>query len=345
LDSDLRDFGLDSVSLTELSERIVAETGEEFNAALLFQYPTARQIATYLARHAPAPPPPATAPPSQRTAAPPPRRLETKLVAAARLVDPAGVAWMPVEASPVEAIAIVGMSGRFPGSPDLAAFWENLAAGRDLVSEIPADRWDWRAIYGDPKGERNLSPCKWGGFLDDVRRFDAAFFTIPPSLAARMDPQQRILMEEVWHALEDACIPPSSLAGSQTGMFIGVSNDDYSELMIQRGLRLDAHTTTGTYLSMIPNRISYFLDIHGPSIAVNTACSSSLVAVHQAMRAILAGDCETAIAGGVNICLTPRLFFSLSHGGMLSPQGRCKTFDQTADGYVRGEGAAVVVLK
>ena len=330
LDTDLRDFGLDSVSLTELSEQIVAQTNVVFNAALLFQYPSVGKIAQYLARH-----------PSARAA----NVTEKASIRIDPIAQPAATANHSVEPDGDEAIAIVGMSGRFPGSPDLSSFWRNLNQGHDLVSEVPLERWDWRAIYGDPTGNHNRTHCKWGGFLDDVRRFDAGFFNIPPSLAARMDPQQRILLEEVWHALEDACIVPSRLAGSDTGMFIGVSNDDYSELMIARGLRLDAHTTTGTYISMIPNRISYFLDIHGPSVAVNTACSSSLVAVYQAMRAILDGDCDMAVAGGINICLTPRLYFSLSHGGMLSPQGRCKTFDKSADGYVRGEGAGVVVLK
>ena len=242
-------------------------------------------------------------------------------------------------------VAIIGISGRFPKSPELESFWDNIVNGRDMISEIPKDRWDWRECFGDPHKSQNKTDSKWGGFLDDVISFDAGFFRISPKEAELMDPQQRLLMEEVWKAIEDAGYSPSSLSGTKTGIFIGASNNDYGELLRKEGVRQDVFVSTGSYFCMIPNRISYFLNLHGPSVAVDTACSASLVAIHQAVQAIRNDDCTMAIAGGVNLCLTPEKYFSFSHAGMLSPDGRCKTFDKRANGYVRAEGAGVILLK
>ena len=322
--SDLRDYGLDSVAMMEFSERIKRNSGIEFNAALLYEYSSLDQIGDYLSKHH-----------ANQTEA---TRVEPVL--AEKPIAPPDRHSAPA----TDKIAIIGMSGRLPESDDLDRFWDHLYQGHDLISEIPANRWDWRAVEGDPSGEHNLTRARWGGFIKDIDAFDAGFFKIPPSLAARMDPQQRILIEEVWHTLEDAGIKPSALMGSKTGLFVGVSNDDYLELMVANNLRMDAHTTTGTYSSMVPNRISFLLGFHGPSVAVNTACSSSLVAVSQAISALREGDCDLALAAGVNALIVPRLFFALSHGGMLSADGRCKTFDAAADGYVRGEGMLAIAL-
>ncbi|MEU5226815.1 amino acid adenylation domain-containing protein, partial [Streptomyces toyocaensis] len=234
-------------------------------------------------------------------------------------------------------VAVIGMAGRLPGSMDLREFWDHLAAGDDLVGEIPADRWDWR--------DHPRSRSRWGGFAPDVDRFDAAFFGISPREAELMDPQQRLLLETVWQAVEDAGYRPSELAGKRVGVFIAVTNSDYHEVQRAAGRATEGHTLTGAALSIVPNRVSYLLDLRGPSIAVDTACSGSLTAVHQACAALRDGTCDLAIAGGVSLILAPGVYEALSQGEMLSPDGRCKAFDSRADGYVRGEGAGVVLLK
>ncbi|MDN0200043.1 amino acid adenylation domain-containing protein [Streptomyces sp. S.PNR 29] len=234
-------------------------------------------------------------------------------------------------------IAVIGMAGRLPGSHDLKEFWNHLVAEDDLIQEIPADRWDWR--------EQPRSRSRWGGFLPDVDRFDAAFFGISPREAELMDPQQRLMLEVVWSAIEDAGYRPSELAGKRVGVFVAATNSDYLEVQRAAGRYSEGHTLTGAALSIIPNRISYILDLRGPSIAVDTACSGSLTAVHQACAALRDGTCDLAIAGGVSLILSPTVYEALSQGEMLSPDGRCKAFDSRADGYVRGEGAGVVVLK
>ncbi|MFJ7205988.1 amino acid adenylation domain-containing protein [Streptomyces sp. NPDC098789] len=234
-------------------------------------------------------------------------------------------------------IAVIGMAGRLPGSTDLKEYWDHLAAGDDLVTEIPADRWDWR--------EQPRSRSRWGGFAPDVDRFDAAFFGISPREAELMDPQQRLMLEVVWSAIEDAGYRPSELAGRRVGVFVAVTNSDYLDVQRAAGRGTEGHTLTGAALSVIPNRVSYVLDLRGPSVAVDSACSGSLTAVHQASAALRDGSCDLAIAGGVSLILSPSVYEALSQGEMLSPDGRCKAFDSRADGYVRGEGAGVVLLK
>lgn len=230
-------------------------------------------------------------------------------------------------------IAIIGMSGTFPQAADVDALWNNLYQAKDCISEVPASRWDWR----------NLT-VQWGGFMESVDQFDASFFSISPREAELIDPQQRLFLQTVWKTIEDAGYTSSAIAAIKTGLFVGVFNHDYAELLQQNEV-MDAYLTTGTMNSMIANRISYFLNLRGPSEAIDTACSSSLVAIHQAVNAILQGDCELAIAGGVNTLLTPTSFISAHKAGMLSEDGRCKTFDKQANGYVRGEGVGAILLK
>ncbi|UCH94698.1 MAG: SDR family NAD(P)-dependent oxidoreductase [Candidatus Aminicenantes bacterium] len=241
--------------------------------------------------------------------------------------------------------AIIGISLRFPGSPDMETFWEHLIAGKDLIKEIPVERWDWQQYMGNAAEEINKSSTKWAGTLDNIEGFDASFFNISPREANLMDPQQRILLELAWHALEDAGYRASCLAGTRTGVFIGASHNDYRELIDQYLTEIDPYLNSGTDSSIISNRISYFFNFHGTSITINTACSSSLVAVHQAVRAIRGEECQLALAGGANICWTPKLFVACSSAGMLSNDGKCKTFDEAADGYVRSEGAGLILLK
>jgi len=232
-----------------------------------------------------------------------------------------------------EAIAVVGMACRFPKARNTAEYWQLLINGVDAVGPLP------------PSRRENGDACTLnGGFLEDIDLFDAGFFAISPREATRTDPQQRLLLETAWEALEDAGIAASRLAGSRSGVFIGVSNSDYGRLM-SRSEPGDIYLGTGSALSIAANRISYALDLRGPSLAIDSACSSSLVAVAMAVQALRRGDCEVALAGGVNLILTQEFTEAFANAKMLSPDGRCKSFDAAADGYGRGEGVGVVVLK
>jgi polyketide synthase PksN len=244
-----------------------------------------------------------------------------------------------------ERIAIIGMSGCFPGAGDLESFWENLREGRCSITEVPASRWDWRALWGDPSEQANRTNIKWGGFIAGVEEFDAGFFNISPREAQSMDPQQRLLLRYTWEAIEDAGYAPSSLSGSSTGIFVGTASSGYSELLSQAGVGLEGHSSTSAVPSIGPNRMSYLLNVHGPSEPIETACSSSLVALHRAVRAIHSGDCEMALVGGINTIITPWGHISFGKAGMLSEEGRCKTFAKQANGYVRGEGVGMLFLK
>ena len=244
-----------------------------------------------------------------------------------------------------EPVAIVGISGRFPQSPDLDTFWNNLKEGKDLISEIPKDRWNWQDYYGDSAKDPMKTKVKWGGFIEDIDKFDPFFFNLSPREAEVMDPQHRVALEAVYHALEDAGIKPESLAGSNTGIYMGSYFDDYFSIVNEAGQYQEAQSLAGLSQSMLVNRISYLLDIHGPSEPVDTACSSSLVAIHKAVEQIRKGNSDVVIAGGVSLLLKPYLFLTLTQAGMLSEDGRCKTFDDSANGYARGEGVGVIVLK
>ncbi|HEY7170339.1 MAG TPA: type I polyketide synthase, partial [Vicinamibacterales bacterium] len=252
-----------------------------------------------------------------------------------------------IEGERREPIAIVGVGCRFPGgADDPEAFWRLLRDGVDAVTEVPAERWDVDAYY-DPDPEAPARTySRHGAFLRNVDRFDPQFFGIAPREALRMDPQQRLVLEVSWEALEHAAIAPTSLAGSATGVFVGISGHDYSDLLGRGGSKyLDAHFLTGNPLNFAAGRLSYTLGLQGPSLAVDTACSSSLVAVHLACQSLRAKECRVALAAGVNLVLVPEANVVLAKARMLAVDGRCKTFDAAADGYVRGEGCGVLVLK
>jgi acyl transferase domain-containing protein/acyl carrier protein len=247
-----------------------------------------------------------------------------------------------------EPIAIVGMAFRFPGAgSDPDQLWKMFAEGRDAIGPVPADRWNGEDFFApDPAPPGKVNTVK-GAFLDEVRRFDAAFFDITPREAARMDPQQRLFLETAWHALEDAGLPREQIAGTETGVFVGLHNhsSDYQAMQFENLETLDAWSATGTAHDMIAGRLAYWLDLHGPAIAINTACSSSLAAVHLACRSLRAGDCTTAVAAGVNLLLSPGSTIAVSQLQLLSPDGHCRTFDARAQGMGRGEGCGVVVLR
>ena len=245
-----------------------------------------------------------------------------------------------------EPIAIVGIGLRLPGGAhDESSLWQMLADGVDAISEIPADRWDLDAYYDldpDRPGKMNT---RHGAFIKGVDQFDAEFFGVSPREGVSMDPQHRLLMETSWEALESAAIAPAALRGSLTGVFVGIGNSDYWRMVYGDEEQIDAYSALGNSYSVAAGRLSYFLGVHGPAMAIDTACSASLVAVHLACRSLRSGECTLALAAGVNLILSPEVNINFSKSRMLAPDGRCKTFDAGADGYVRGEGCGVVILK
>ncbi|GET38067.1 beta-ketoacyl synthase [Microseira wollei NIES-4236] len=244
----------------------------------------------------------------------------------------------------MEPIAIIGIGCRFPGAKNPESFWQILR-GVDAISEMPKERWDIDQFYDPEPGKPGKISTRWGGFLEQVDRFDASFFGISPREVERTDPQQRLVLEVAWEALENAGIVPSKLSGSQTGVFIGIGNYDYCRLLAQDLSHVNAYDGTGNTLSIAANRLSYILNLRGPSVVVETACSSSLVALHFGCRSLQNGESNLCLVGGVSLMLSPEPFITYSHGRMMASDGRCKTFDASADGYVRGEGCGVIVLK
>jgi acyl transferase domain-containing protein/surfactin synthase thioesterase subunit len=246
----------------------------------------------------------------------------------------------------MEPIAIIGVGCRFPGAKNPEAFWQLLCNGVDAITEVPADRWDIDALYDPNPGSSGKMNTRWGGFLEQVDQFDAQFFGIAPREAVYIDPQQRLLLEVAWEALENAGQVVEQLARSSTGVFIGIGNYDYCRLLANRDLaQINAYMGTGNALSVAANRLSYLFDFRGPSMAIDTACSSSLVAAHLACQSLRSGESNLCLVGGVNLILSPEPTITYSQARMLAPDGRCKTFDAKANGYVRGEGCGIVVLK
>ncbi|HEY1442479.1 MAG TPA: polyketide synthase, partial [Mycobacterium sp.] len=248
--------------------------------------------------------------------------------------------------TPVTPIAVIGMACRLPGGIDSPeSLWEALLRGDDLVTEVPPDRWDADEYYDPEPGVPGRSVCKWGAFLDDVAGFDPEFFGINEREAAAIDPQHRLLLETSWEAMEHAGFTPDTIAGSLTGVFVGLTHGDYQLLAA------DAHAVEGPYgflgtnFSMASGRIAYALGVHGAALTTDTACSSSLLAVHLACRSLHNGDSDLALAGGAAVALDPRKWAAGSAQGMLSPTGRCRSFDVAADGFVPSEGCVVVLLK
>ncbi len=244
-----------------------------------------------------------------------------------------------------EPVAVIGIGCRFPGAGSPSAFWELLTRGGDAIREVPADRWNVDELYDPDAAKPGKMTTRWGGFLDSVDAFDAPFFRISPREASRMDPQQRLLMEASWEALEDAGLVPEKLAGTRTGVFVGIANSDASRFHLEDPLGIDVHTNTGSAFSIAANRLSYFYDFRGPSLSLDTACSSSLVAVHLACQSLRSGESSLALAGGVNLILSPEITIGFSRLSAMAPDGRCKAFDAKANGYVRSEGVGIVALK
>jgi acyl transferase domain-containing protein/SAM-dependent methyltransferase len=245
-----------------------------------------------------------------------------------------------------ESIAIVGMGMRFPGGAhDAESFADLLWTARDAVTEIPPQRWSLKELYASDSDQPGKMTTRYGAFLTDVDQFDAEFFGISPREAASMDPQQRLILEVGWEALENSGRPPSALGGANVGVYLGIANSDYGRALFAHPELIDAYFSTGNAFSVAAGRLSYLLGLQGPSLAIDTACSSSLVAVHLACQALRLKECDLALAGGVNLILTPEMNINFSKAKMMAADGRCKTFDAAADGYVRGEGCAMIVLR
>jgi acyl transferase domain-containing protein/acyl-CoA synthetase (AMP-forming)/AMP-acid ligase II len=319
IDAPLAEYGVDSLIATEVAEELEAWLEMPVPSTISYDHPTIRGLSRALAGVAPA------------------------RGAGAAAAEPRPVALPAPDAT--DAIAIVGMACRFPGADDLQTFWRLLQEGRDAIGEVPKTRWDAAALcQPGPERPGSLS-SRFGGFIDDIEQFDAAFFGISPREASRMDPQQRLFMEVVWQALEDAGIAPDSLAGSDSGVFAAVCGSDHALLHAGDLNRVDADFGTGHAASIVPNRVSYFLDLKGPSLAYDSACSSALVALSAACQSLANGETQLAIVGGVNAVLAPHAGVFFSNARALARDGRCKTFDKHADGFVRSEGCGVIVLQ
>ena len=245
-------------------------------------------------------------------------------------------------------IAVIGLGCRFPGAASPEDYWRILRNGVDVITEVPSDRWNISDFYDSNPEASGKMYSRWGGFLDSIDLFDAAYFGISPHEASSMDPQQRLLLEVTVEALENAGQAPDPQNTSNTGVFVGImNNNDFVSVkrISYDPSRVNAHDSTGQATSAAAGRLSYALGFQGPSMAIDTACSSSLVAIHLACQSLRAKECRMAVAGGVNVIIAPEVTISFCKTRMLSPTGRCKTFDSRADGYVRGEGCGMIVLK
>ena len=245
-----------------------------------------------------------------------------------------------------EAIAIVGVGLRLPGEvSESAEYWTLLHEGVDAVTEIPGDRWPSEAFYDADADVPGKMYSRHGAFVKGAALFDADFFGISPLEANTLDPQHRLALEVTWEALENAGQSPAGLAGTATGVFLAMSNSDFGRLVFSRTEDINAYSSTGNIFSVASGRISYALGVNGPSMVVDTACSGSLVSVHLACQSLRSDECSMAVAGGVNLILSPEIHINFSKSRMMARDGQCKTFDESADGYVRGEGCGMVVLK
>jgi len=317
-DAGFFDLGMDSLMAVELRRRIEQAVGKEIPVTLVMDHPRLSDASVYL--------------------------LHDVLGLGEQVSVPARASVATTRTD--EPIAIVAVSCRFPGAPNPEAFWDLLSGGVDAIREVPEDRFDIDEFYDPDPEAAGKTYTRFGGFLDAVDGFDPEFFGISPREAVWIEPQQRLMLETAWEGLERAGYAPSTLRGSHTGIFVGVGANEYAHLLSAESLdKIQPHFITGNALNAISGRVAFALGLEGPAVAVDTACSSALVAVHQACQALHSGDCDMALAGGVNVLLSPVTSVAASRARMLSPVGRCKTFDASADGYVRGEGCGILVLK
>nr|DAC76735.1 TPA_exp: type I polyketide synthase [Streptomyces sp. NRRL F-4335] len=334
------EMGLDSAALLRLVHALQRRLDTTLPPTLLFEHTTVHDLAGWLTAHHPAPAGPARTPVAPAAAAPAPAPQTPAPSTAPAATARAGRD--PVADSPD--LAVVGLSGRYPGAYDLDAFWRNLRAGADCVTPVPAERWDRAAYGGGRRGEIGHNYCDFGGFIEDADKFDPLFFSISPREAVAVDPLERLFLEHSWAALEDAGHTRSSLCGP-VGVYVGAMFQDYPLLAAEGTTPEGRRVGLGAGGASIANRVSYFCGFTGPSMMVDTACSGSLTALHLAARALRDGEVDAALVGGVNLSLHPNKYLLLSQGEFLSETGRCAAFGEGADGMVPGEGVGVLLLK
>ncbi|MCX6048171.1 MAG: beta-ketoacyl synthase N-terminal-like domain-containing protein, partial [Chloroflexi bacterium] len=320
------DLGLDSVTGVEWVRKINDTYALNLAVTDIYDHPTLKALVAYIGAASPVAPPPPT-------------------------VEPLHVDPLPADHKPAakpagrEEVAIIGIAGRFPGANDVDEFWRNLRDGVSGIREVPAERWAVDDYFDPDPDAKGKTYSKWVGALSQIDHFDPLFFNISPREASLMDPQQRLFLEEAWHALEDAGYAGQDLSASNCGVFVGVGPGDYLSHLQKADMALDAYSMMGTSAAILAARISYFLNLKGPSMAIDTACSASLVAIHEGCQSLLTHQCNMVLAGGVYVSTTPDMHIMTSKADMLAADGQCKTFDNRADGFVLGEGVGVIVLK
>jgi acyl transferase domain-containing protein/enoyl-CoA hydratase/carnithine racemase/NAD(P)-dependent dehydrogenase (short-subunit alcohol dehydrogenase family)/acyl carrier protein/SAM-dependent methyltransferase len=340
LDQPFSELGLDSFLGVEWINTINAGYGTVLPNILVYDYPSIRSLASFLGGELaklPAACAPAIA--SFEPAMPPPVVRERISGVKRRAIRTRKRS----DAIPAEKVAIIGMSGRYPQAGTLQQYWQNLAASKNSIVEIPRHRWDIGRFYDPDRSKADKTCSKWLGALDDVDCFDPLFFRISPQEALHMDPQHRLFLQEAYRAFEDAGYSGESLSAKKCGVYLGISMSEYASRLRQNGVR--TASMTGNNSAIAASRIAYYLNLKGPAISVDTACSSSLVALHLASQALLSGETDMALAGGVTLWLAPEAFLSMSQAGMLSATGQCRAFDDGADGIVVAEGVGALVLK
>lgn len=353
------EYGIDSMLVVKLTNRL-GDVFDNVSVSLLFEYQTIDQLVSYFVKEHSATLQALKATkhiydvPVDKII----KKEEDFAIIEAKeytcFMQPKLVSVVKKEEIKNEDIAIIGLSGIYPGAKDIAEFWENLKAGKDSITEIPEQRWNIDEFYNEQKGKKGTSYSKWGGFIDDIDKFDSLFFNISPREASMMDPQERLFLQTAWHAIEDAGYTKKKLQnigknsatdiGGNVGVFVGVMYEEYQLFGIEERFKGNFIAPTGN-ASSIANRVSYFLDLHGPSMAVATMCSSSLIAIQMACENIHSGNCEAAIAGGVNLSIHPGKYLMLSDLHLVSEKGKCETFGEGGDGYVPSEGVGAVMLK
>ncbi|BCJ94419.1 hypothetical protein acsn021_19880 [Anaerocolumna cellulosilytica] len=345
------DYGVDSIIVEELLGKLNGEFDVILDATILFDYPTIDALSEYLTK------------------------IAGKSIKAAKEVTKSNLSQFTIPASNegeravkeivltgnktknelpelekekgegAYEIAVIGMSGRFPETEDEEEFWDFICEGKSAITEIPKSRWNNDTFYSEDSDAPGKTDCKYGSFLHGIDEFDPTFFGISVNKAPMMDPQQRLMLEVAWKAVEDAGYSNGSLAKTRTGVYIGICNNEYVHLGEKAYEKLSPHVAAGNAFSIVANRISYVLDVNGPSMAIDSACSSSMVALHNGCRDIIAGECEMALVGGVNLTLAPENHIIFSKAKVLSTDGKIRSFDEQANGYIRGEGVGALLLK
>ncbi|MET8560107.1 SDR family NAD(P)-dependent oxidoreductase [Streptomyces flaveolus] len=356
------ELGLDSIIGVEWVKSINKAYGTSLTATRLYDYPSVMELAAYVEQLMPAGeaaspepepepepvvvPEPVSLPVALQIAEPPSepiRQPEPEPEPEPEPLPPA-----PGDASHAvvrgDRVAVVGMSGRYPGAENLRQYWANLRDGRDSVREVPADRWDMSRYYDPRPGQKGKTYCNALGYLEDADCFDPLFFNISPAEAEGIDPQHRLFLQEAYRAFEDAGYDPGSMSRTKCGVYLGISGNEYSFLVSGNDGEEDTVATSSSN-AIAAARIAYFLNLKGPAIALDTACSSSLVALHLAQQALASGEIDIALVGGVSLYLLPGTYVRMSGARMLSARGQCRSFDQGADGFVPGEGVGALVLK